>query len=231
MVVDLSACTGCSACVVACQSENNTPIVGRAGVLKSREMHWMRIDTYRADDEDETKVLSQPMLCQHCEKAPCEYVCPTNATVHSSDGLNQMIYNRCVGTRFCSNNCPWKVRRFNWFDYQLDPDAPPPVSRNPDVTVRGRGVMEKCTYCVQRIREAEIHSEVSGKPLADRVFQTACEQACPSAAIVFGNIADPKSEVSAQRANPRVFAVLDDLGTTPRTRYLAKIDNPNEEMP
>ena len=231
MVVDLSACTGCSACVVACQSENNTPVVGRAGVLKSREMQWMRIDAYRSDDEDDAKTLAQPMLCQHCEKAPCEYVCPTSATVHSSDGINQMVYNRCVGTRFCSNNCAWKVRRFNWFDYQLDPDAPPPVVHNPDVTVRGRGVMEKCTYCVQRIRESEIRAEVQGKPLADRAFQTACEQACPSAAIVFGDIGNPQSRVSEERKNPRLFAVLNDLGTVPHTRYLAKIDNPNGEMP
>ena len=231
MVVDLNACTGCSACVVACQAENNIPVVGKAGVAKSREMHWIRIDSYRTEDTDDARSLAQPMLCQHCERAPCEYVCPTNATTHSTDGLNQMVYNRCVGTRFCSNNCPWKVRRFNWFDYQLDPDASPAIAHNPDVTVRGRGVMEKCTYCVQRIREAEITSEVAGRPLRDREFKTACEQACPSEAIVFGDIGDAQTEVSRARKNPRLFAVLNDLGTVPHTRYLAKIDNPNDELP
>ncbi|MEO8875381.1 MAG: 4Fe-4S dicluster domain-containing protein, partial [Polyangiaceae bacterium] len=230
MVVDLAACTGCSACVVACQAENNIAVVGKAGVLKGREMHWMRIDRYVETEDDDARPISEPMLCQHCEKAPCEYVCPTNATTHSSDGLNQMVYNRCVGTRFCSNNCPWKVRRFNWFDYDKDPDAADPRVHNPDVTVRSRGVMEKCTYCVQRIRETEIQTKVEGREIRDHDVKTACEQACPSAAIVFGDIGNARTDVSEARRNPRLFAVLNDLGTVPHTRYLAKIENPNEDL-
>lgn len=230
MVVDLAACTGCSACVVACQAENNVPVVGRAGVAKGREMHWLRIDRYYDGDGDDVRALSEPMLCQHCEKAPCEYVCPVNATTHSADGMNQMIYNRCVGTRFCSNNCAWKVRRFNWFDYQIGPDAPDPRVHNPDVTVRERGVMEKCTYCVQRVRRAERDATLAGRPLRDHDVKTACEQACPSAAIVFGDIGDAKTDVSVARTSPRLFAVLGELGTEPHTRYLAKISNPNGRL-
>jgi molybdopterin-containing oxidoreductase family iron-sulfur binding subunit len=225
MVVDLAACTGCSACVVACQAENNVPTVGFANMRKGREMLWLEIAVYH-EGESTTR---QPMLCQHCEQAPCEYVCPVGATTHSPDGLNEMTYNRCVGTRFCSNNCPYKVRRFNWF-------APPEDdlssrAHNPDVTVRARGVMEKCTYCVQRIRRGEIRAEVEHRELRDGDVVTACQQACPTRAIVFGDIADANSYVARLRADDtRLFAVLDELGTIPRTRYLARVTNPNPEL-
>ena len=219
MAIDLSVCIGCTACVIACQAENNVPVVGKDGVMMGRAMHWLRIDTYFTEDRD---ALVQPMLCQHCEKAPCEYVCPVNATVHSEDGLNQMVYNRCVGTRFCSNNCPYKVRRFNWFDFHHDEDATEQLVHNPDVTVRERGVMEKCTFCVQRIRE----SEIQGKPAP----RTACQQACASGAISFGDINDPTSEVARMHGSERAFSALDDLGTAPRVRYLARIKNPNPEL-
>jgi molybdopterin-containing oxidoreductase family iron-sulfur binding subunit len=226
MTIDTSICTGCSSCVVACQAENNIPSVGPSGVRDNREMHWLRIDTYREVHDDNVEVVHQPMLCQHCENAPCEYVCPTYATQHSPDGLNEMIYNRCIGTRFCSNNCPYKVRRFNWFHYTKDTPKSLQLQRNPNVTVRARGVMEKCTYCVQRIRSADIEARKTDREIRPNEVVTACAQACPTGAIKFGLLSHTETEVVTLRNQPRAYAVLHDLGTKPRTMYLAKITNP-----
>ncbi|HEX8142130.1 MAG TPA: TAT-variant-translocated molybdopterin oxidoreductase [Pyrinomonadaceae bacterium] len=231
MTIDTTSCVGCNACVVACQSENNIPVVGKDQVMRSREMQWLRIDTYFKGDQNHPEATEfMPVPCMHCENAPCEPVCPVHATVHDTEGLNVMVYNRCVGTRYCSNNCPYKVRRFNFLLYQDFQTPTYQLMRNPEVSVRSRGVMEKCTYCIQRIQVAKIESEKEGRAIQDGEVVTACQAVCPTQAIVFGNANDPQSRVAQLKRDKRNYGLLADLNTQPRTTYLSSLRNPNPEI-
>ncbi len=228
--VDLNSCIGCNACVVACYAENNIAVVGREQVKIGRDMQWLRIDNYFEGDLHSPRAHFMPMMCQHCEQAGCEQVCPVGATVHTPEGLNTMVYNRCVGTRYCSNNCVYKVRRFNFLLYSDYETESLKFMRNPDVSVRSRGVMEKCTYCVQRIEEAKFTADKENRGIRDGDVVTACQQSCPTNAIVFGNKNDPKSKVAQRRASERDYQALGDLNYRPRTTYTAGVINPNSEL-
>jgi molybdopterin-containing oxidoreductase family iron-sulfur binding subunit len=237
MSIDLNKCTGCNACLVACQAENNVPIVGKDQVMRGREMSWLRLDRYfwgESPDDDELEVAHQPLACHHCELAPCEQVCPVAATVHSTEGLNDMVYNRCIGTRYCANNCPYKVRRFNFFNNTKGlEDANRKLAQlvvNPEVTVRSRGVMEKCSYCVQRIQNAKIDARNEGRPIRDGEVQTACQQVCPTRAIEFGDLNKDGSRVARAHENSRAYGLLTELNIKPRTGYMARIRNPHPDL-